>query len=134
MDSGEEQTITLTSRARTFGGHQWYFVCPFESRCCSVLWMPSGATQFRCRQGWGRQVAYSSQFLDPNNRAHRGQAKIKADLIADLNPDEWALPPKPKWMRWRTYKRHEKRFDRYEAILDEGIAEMMAKFLGWKKT
>jgi hypothetical protein len=33
--------------------------------------------------------------------AHIGQAKIKARLIADLDPDEWDLPPKPKWMRWR---------------------------------
>jgi hypothetical protein len=39
------------------------------------------------------------------DRAHRGKAKIKARLIADLDPDEWDLPPKPKWMRWRTYNR-----------------------------
>ena len=91
--------------------------------------MPPGANHFRCRQGWGRRVAYTSQFLDPDNRAHRGQAKIKAKLIADLDPDEWELPPKPKWMRWRTYNRYEERFDRYEAILEDGILELMAKFL-----
>jgi hypothetical protein len=58
-------------------------------------------------QTWGRQVAYSSQFLDRDNRAHRGKAKIKSRLIADLDPDEWEFPPKPKWMRWRTYNRYE---------------------------
>jgi hypothetical protein len=99
MDAGPEQTITLTPRASRFRGHQWYFVCPVEIRCCSVLWMPPGANHFRWRQGWGRRVAYTSQFLDPDNRAHRGQAKIKAKLIADLDPDEWELPPKPKWMQ-----------------------------------
>jgi hypothetical protein len=125
-----EQTIVLTPWARGFGGHQWYFMCPFEDRCCSVLWMPPGATHFRSQQGWGRRVAYTSQFLDSDNRAHRGKAKIKARLIADLDPDEWELPPKPKWMRWRTYNRYEKRFDRYEAILEDGIVELMAKFLG----
>jgi hypothetical protein len=26
--------------------------------------------------------------------------------------------PKPKWMRWATYRRAEERFDRYQTILD----------------
>jgi hypothetical protein len=129
MDDAE-QTIVLTPRPRYFGGHQWYFVCAAMNRCCSVLWMLPGATHFRCRQGWGRHVAYTSQFLDPDNRAHRGKAKIKARLIADLDPDEWELPPKPKRMRWRTYNRYEERFARYEAILEDGIVDLMAKFLG----
>src|SRR5262245_762778 len=77
----------------------------------------------------GRRVAYSSHFLDVDNRAHRGKAKIKAKLIADHDSDEWELPPKPKWMRWRTYNRYEERFDRGEAILNDGIAELMAALL-----
>ena len=77
----------------------------------------------------GKASSLRSQFLDPDNRAHRGKAKIKLRLIADLDPDEWDLPPKPKWMRWRTYKRYVERYDAYEAILDYGIAELMAKLL-----
>jgi hypothetical protein len=75
-------------------------------------------------------VAYASQFLDADNRAHRGKAKIKSRLIADLDPEEWELPPKPKWMRWHNYNRYVERFDRYEEILEDGIVELMAKFLG----
>ncbi len=122
-----EQAIILTPRARGFGGLQWYFMCPVEDRCCSVLWRPPGAREFRCRQGWGRRVAYASQFLDPDNRAHRGKAKIKARLLGDCDPDEWELPPKPKWMRWRTYNRLADRFDSYQEILDEGVPELLAK-------
>ena len=126
-----DQKIILVPRARHFGGRQWYFVCPVMNRCASVLWKPPGATRFCSRQSWGnRRVAYSSQFLDPDNRAHRGKAKIKAKLIADLDPDEWELPPKPKWMRWSTYNRLVDRFDSYEEILERGIAELMAKWLG----
>jgi hypothetical protein len=33
-------------------------------------------------------------------------------------------------MRWRTYNRYEKRFDRYDEILDSGICELTAKFFG----
>jgi hypothetical protein len=60
-------------------------------------------------------VAYASQFLDPDNRAHRGKAKIKARLIG-CDPEEWELPPKPKWMRWQAYNRYVERFEGYEEI------------------
>jgi len=91
-----------------------------------ALWMAPDTERFCSRQAWGKQVAYASQFADPDNRAHRGQAKIKSRLIADLDPDEWDLPPKPKWMRWRTYNRYVQKFDKYEDILSHNIAELMA--------
>jgi hypothetical protein len=47
----------------------------------------------------GGQVAYQSQFNDATSRAHAGKAPIKSKLIADLDPDEWGLPPKSKWMQ-----------------------------------
>jgi len=49
-------------------------------------------------------------------------------LNADPNPDNWDLPPKPKWMRGRTYNRYVERYDGYEAILDYGIlAKLLSK-------
>jgi hypothetical protein len=30
---------------------------------------------------------------------------MKARLIGKLDPETWELPPKSKWMRWRTYNR-----------------------------
>jgi hypothetical protein len=124
-----DQTIILIPRPRHFGGRQWYFVCPVMNRCASVLWKPPGANRFCSRQTWRRQVAYASQFADRDNRAHIGQAKIKSRLIANIDPDEWDLPPKPKWMRWHTYNRYVERFDKYEAILDDGVVELLAKLL-----
>jgi hypothetical protein len=125
-----DQRIILVPRPRHFGGYQWYFVCPVMNRDCSVIWLPPGASRFCSRQRWGRRgVAYASQFADPDNRAHLGQAKIKARLIGDLDPDEWDLPPKPKWMRWRTYNGYVERYDAYDAILDGGCAELLARFL-----
>jgi hypothetical protein len=123
------QRIILSPRPRHFGGHQWYFVCPATNRLASVLWKPAGATQFCSRQTWGRQVAYQSQFNDPTSRAHAGKARIKNRLISSADPDEWDLPPKPKWMRWPTYDRHVARFERYEGILDSGCAALVARFM-----
>jgi len=126
-----KQSISLTTRPRHFGGHQWYFICPRTGRLASVLWLPPGAQRFGCRAAWGRQVAYSSQFQSATDRAHSGKAKINSRLcaIGNFDPEEWDLPPKPKWMRWRTYERAVEKFDRYEAALDWGVFRAVAKLV-----
>jgi hypothetical protein len=125
-----DQWIILIAHPRHFGGRQCYFMCPVMNRPVSVLWKPPGASRFCGRRTWARQVAYHSQFSDRTNRAHLGKARIKARLIADLDPDKWDLPPKPKWMRWRTYNLYVERYDAYEDILDRGTFELAAKLMG----
>ena len=130
--AGFVQQITLVSRPRHFGGRQFFFVCPVTGGRATVLWKPLGAARFCSRQAWGRQVAYASQFLDRDSRAHHGQSKINSRLcsIGKFDPDEWSFPPKPKWMRWKTYNRLEQKFDRYEDILDSGIESLVTKLGG----
>jgi hypothetical protein len=70
-----------------------------------VVWLPPGASRFCSRQAWGKQVAYSTQFESKFDRAITARQKVKRRLIASLNPRDWDLPPKPKWMRWNTYER-----------------------------
>lgn len=126
---GALQRIILVPERRHFGGHQWYFICPVMNRRCSVLYRPPGGKRFCSRQAWGRQVAYGSQFLDRDNRAHRGKAKINARLcqIGGFDPEEWDFPPKPKWMRWETYRAAERRFNDYDSQLDEGLFTLIAR-------
>src|SRR6516225_4360502 len=126
---GYVQQITLVSRPRHFGGRQWFFLCPATGRLATVLWKPPGASKFCSRQAWGRQVAYASQFLDRDSRAHYGQSRINSRLcsLGNFDPDECGLPPKPKWMRWKTYNRYEQKFDRYEAQLDAGLEKLVAR-------
>jgi len=90
--------------------------------------MPPGASRFASRQAW-KQVAYASQFGTPVDRAHRGKARIKARLIGTHDPDEWILPPKPKWMRWATYEALERRFDAYENFLHQSARARLERFL-----
>jgi hypothetical protein len=123
------QSIVLIGRPRHFGGHQWYFICPYLNRQVSVIWKLPGVYGFASRQRWGRQVGYGSQFSGEVERAHTGKAKIHRRLcsIGGYDPNEWEFPPKPKRMRWETYEALEKRFDDYEAILNEGLAALVAK-------
>jgi hypothetical protein len=121
------QQIALASRPRHYGGCQWFFVCPVTGGLATVLWKPPGASRFCSRQGWGRRVAYRSQFQNASDRAYFGKERIKARLIGDLDPEDWELPPKPKWMRWATYKRYVERFDDYEEGLDNALIASVAK-------
>jgi hypothetical protein len=122
-----DQRISLTTQPRPFGGLQWYFRCPITQRRCSMLWMPPGANRFCSRQAWRGQVAYASQFESPGDRAERARAKIKARLIGNNDPDDWDLPPKPKWMRWRTYKQHVQRFESYEDVIEEDMFRQLIR-------
>jgi hypothetical protein len=127
---GYVQQITLVSCPRHFGGRQWFFLCPATGHLATVLWKPPGASKFCSRQAWGRQVAYRSQFQGASDRAYLGKERIKSRLIGDLDPAEWDLPPKPKWMRWETYSRYVERFDEYERMLDQASISSVVKRLG----
>jgi hypothetical protein len=127
---GFVQQITLQSRPRYLGGRQWFFLCPVTGGRATVLWRPPGAGRFLSRLAWGRQVAYRSQFQGASDRAYLGKEWIKARLIGDLDPDEWDLPPKPKWMRWATYNAYVERFDDYEKMIDEASISSVLKRLG----
>ena len=124
-----DQRITLSTFPRHFGGRQWFFVCPGTNWRASVLWLPRGARHFASRQAWPGHVAYRSQFMTATDRANLGKERIKRRLIGELDPEEWDLPPKPKWMRWKTYERLVERFDRYEAELDAGALSRAIKLM-----
>src|SRR5262245_46494567 len=98
-----DQTITLVPLSRHLGGRQWFFVCPVTNRRASVLWLPPEARQFASKHAWPGKVAYRSQFMTAMDRAYLGMERIKRRLLGELDPQEWELPPKPKWMRWKTY-------------------------------
>jgi hypothetical protein len=115
-----DQQITLSAFPRHYGGRQWFFVCPVTNRRASVLWLPRGERRFASKHAWPERVAYRSQFMTAMDRAYLGMERIKRRLIGDLDPQEWHLPPKPKWMRWKTYHRLVEQFERYEAALDAG--------------
>src|SRR5262245_19414723 len=99
------------------------------SPCASVLWLPPGAQQFASKHAWPGKVAYSSQFMTPMDRAYHAMEKIKRRLIGELDPEQWDLPPKPKWMRWKTYRRLVEEFERYEAAIDAGALSRASKLM-----
>ena len=57
----------------------------------------------------------------------KGKLNRRLCEAGQRHPDDWDFPPKPKWMRWRTYKRFEDRFDSQEEKLDSEIERALAR-------
>jgi hypothetical protein len=93
------QWITLIPQNRHFDGRHWSFRCPVKDQPVSVLWKPNGATRFRSRQAWGRQVAYQSQFNDATNIPRLPGAPVARNTGAEreLAMMRWGMPPPPKF-------------------------------------
>jgi hypothetical protein len=90
--------------------------------------MPPGSPIFASRHAWPRQVAYASQFEDPVGRAWRTKRRITQRLGND-DPNDYDLPDKPRWMRWRTYERLAKRYWAAEDALDEQVAQAAIRLM-----
>lgn len=126
---GGRQQIGLVSVAANFGGQKWFFLCPKRQRRVSVLWKPPGSPFFACRQAYGRQVAYGSQFEAPRDRTiSRARAIRKRLGGGDSVLDDF--PEKPARMRWRTYYRLRRLDAAYQAAWAADTARLLAFFEG----
>jgi hypothetical protein len=90
------------------GGLCWWFICPrwVAGRACRrrvrKLYPSPGGGYFACRRCC--RLSYTSQRQDGTNRALSKAQAIRKRLggsAAMLQPS----PPKPKGMRWKTYRR-----------------------------
>jgi len=108
-----DETVQLIARPRHFGGDQWYFICPRDNQDVSVLWSPPGQRFFAGRTAWGERYAYRSQFYAWGTRANYMASKLCDHIGGPGASYKWDIPPKPKWMRWRTYERLSKKCEKY---------------------
>jgi hypothetical protein len=85
-----------------FGGWRAWFCCPGCRQACRVLY---GTNSLRCRKCRG--LKYQSQYESSAFRGLDRARKIRRRL-GGREPFDGPLPPKPRYMRWRTYQRLER--------------------------
>ncbi len=102
-----ERFVLVATRPH-LGGARWWIVCRC-GRHTGGLHLPPGASRFRCRHCF--RLAYESQREAPEWRAYRRLHKLSDRLSPEwartLVPADYIdgveIPPKPKWMRHRTF-------------------------------
>jgi hypothetical protein len=96
--------IWLTTTVPPHGGLRWWFVCPLSGRRARVLYLadeaPTFASQRALRLGYRSQRATRADRIIDKSRALRRKLGIDEGNLLEL-PDF----PKPKGMRWHTYRR-----------------------------
>ena len=95
--------VRLTRTEPTFGGHRWWFLCPRSGYRTTRLFLPNGGWHFWSRRAYG--LGYACQREDRFSRLQRRAATLNRQLGGQGWRTWDCPPPKPKWMRWRTYER-----------------------------
>ncbi len=133
------ETFQLDAFAQPYGGHRWYIICPTMGSRCQCLYLPPGATKFRSRRGFKSRLQYYSQKVDAPSRLMETGRGIARKVLRAGPPKwrekyrEWDFPPKPPWMRWKTYNKHYARWEWYEQQADAYLAPWILKLGGLDK-
>jgi hypothetical protein len=100
-----EQRVPIRWTPCRFGGERPWFLCAVYSNgmYCGrrVAKLYGAAHLFACRHCY--RLGYAVQRGGPMDKAHRNLARLHRKLGADYDSPDMPPPPKPKWMRWRTY-------------------------------
>lgn len=102
-----DYVVALETTRPHFGGRMWWFLCPATGRRCRTLFLPNGGRRFLSRQAYG--LGYRSQRAGRMERMQARIGKLCRRLGGAWSVSPHDLPPKPKWMRWATYRRIEER-------------------------
>ena len=110
-----------------FGGRRWAFACPRTGRYVAKLYLPYGAEQFWSRRAYG--LGYACQRETWRDRAMRRLRRLDRALGGKGDGMPTNIPPKPKWMRWRTYERKAAEWERASDRVEDAWAVTIARFL-----
>lgn len=102
-----EQCIPIRWTPCRFGGERPWFICDVRANgvyCGRQVAKLYGAGRlFACRHCY--RLGYAIQRGGSLDQAHRRLARLHGKLGADYDGPDIPPPPKPKWMRWKTYAR-----------------------------
>jgi hypothetical protein len=114
------QRIPVYWTSCRFGGQRPWLVCAVSTNgtYCGrrVAKLYGVGRLFACRHCY--RLGYAVQRGRPIDRAHHRLARLHSKLAADYAGPDMPTPPKPKWMRWKTYWRIDQQIDAGRERLD----------------
>ena len=121
--------VPLQTTVQRFGGVRWWFQCPATGARAVKLFLPRGGHRFLSRCAY--RLGYASQRESAMDRAWRRGSKLHRSMGGGDADWRDGPPPKPKWMRWRTYERKSAELDaqyaRYDGAWLAGASRLLAR-------
>ena len=121
--------IRLIWTVPTYGGRRWWFRCPRTYCKTTKLYLPNGGWHFWSRQAYG--LGYACQREGRFDRLQRRAAMLNRQLGGEGWGSWDSPPPKPKWMRWRTYERKYEIWERAVEEANDEFTVRAARLLKW---
>jgi hypothetical protein len=126
------QRIPIRWTSCRFGGERPWFVCDAHTNgvYCGrrVAKLYGGGRLFACRYCY--RLGYAIQRRGPVDSAHHNLARLHRKLRSDYDSPDMPPPPKPKWMRWRTYSRITEQIEAGQERLDVVFTVGAQRLLG----
>jgi len=101
-----EQCVPIRWTPCRFGGERPWFICGVHCNgvYCGrqVTKIYGGGKLFACRHCY--RLGYQVQRGGPMEQAHHRLRRLHQRLGANYDGPDGLPPPRPKWMRWRTYE------------------------------
>jgi hypothetical protein len=114
------QRIPIRWTSCRFGGERPWFVCDVYANgvYCGrrVAKLYHGGRLFACRRCY--RLVYAIQRGGPMDRAHHNLGRLHRKPRADYDRPDMPPPPRPKWMRWKTYSRIARQLEAGQERLD----------------
>jgi len=104
------QRIRLSYTTPKFGGRRWWMHCPFNGERVGKLYVPPGRELFASRKAW--KIGYRSQRGSRQDRNLNALFAIQERLGGERGMQHGLC--RPKGMHWRTFERHEARYEQLE--------------------
>jgi hypothetical protein len=127
-----QQRVPIRWTTCRFGGERPWFVCDVQANgvyCGRQVAKLYGAGRlFACRHCY--RLAYQVQRGGLMDRAHHRLARLHRKLGADYDGPDGPPPPRPKWMRQRTYQRAVQQIENGEDHLNAVFIAGAQRFLG----
>jgi hypothetical protein len=128
-----EQRVPIRWTPCRFGGERPWFICDVQANgvYCGrrVAKLYGGGRLFACRHCY--RLGYAVQRGGPMDQAHHNLARLHRKLNARYECPDLPPPPKPKWMRWKTYNRIAQQIeqgqDRLEVEFLAGAQRILAR-------
>lgn len=127
-DTHHDYTISITRTPLHYGGHRYWFKCPYTGKRVTKLYLGAGLNKFASRHAL--KLPYASQSETKHSRALRKRERLQSKFS-----DRFCYNPvKPKGMHKTTYERLRAEYDRQDNICMGHLVDALGRLQGVVQT